>query len=404
MDLIYKKEKSLHRIVLIVSLLFWLAITILTFGMVLIYLAFAFIAYLFIQSGFVSHLKGTGIKVSNEQFPDIYRKFSNCCDKLDFKHLPELYIVNSQGLLNALATRFLRRKYVVLYSGVVDALKKYPEGLNFYIGHELGHIKQGHLNWNTLLWPGRLLPVIGTAYSRAREYSCDLHGLHCCNNLKEAAVAMSVLATGPESWTALNIRSYINQSKNTGSFWMSFHELTSDYPWLCKRMSHLVATHKNQKPEFPSRNIFAFVISMFVPRLGFGGGAGGLFSLFIVVAIVGVLAAVAIPQYQDYITKAKVDQAFLLGENIQQAATEYISENRVIPYDLAEIGMSNQTANEAVRLVEVTDEGFILHLTGSTLLAGKTVLYQPYLDDNENLAWNCKLGSLDYQYRPEQCR
>jgi len=220
MDLTYKNEKKLFLIILIFSLFVWTLILVGTFGLALIYLLFGFLIYLFVQSAFISYIKGTGVKVSDQQFPEFHAQYKECCQKLNITDSPELYILNSDGILNALATKFLKRHYVVLYSSVIDALKKYPDGVNFYIGHELGHIKKGHLNWTILTFPGRALPLVGAAYSRAREYTCDLHGLYCCKQPKDAAYAMAVLATGTEFWDKLNINEYMDQSKDTGSFWM----------------------------------------------------------------------------------------------------------------------------------------------------------------------------------------
>ena len=308
MNIVYKNEKPLYSIILVLSILFWILLVVGTVGIALIYLFFGFLIYLFVHSAFISHIKGNGVEVSETQFPELYSQYVSCCEKLEVKELPELYILNSDGMLNALATKFVRRKYVVLYSGVVDALKKYPDGLNFYIGHELGHIKRGHLNWTTLIWPGMLLPLLGTAYRRSQEYTCDLHGLYCCAQTKDAAVAMAVLATGPEHWSNLSVQSFVEQVKKTGGFWMSFHEYTSDYPWLCKRMQRVVNAAKPEELNVPRRNFFAAFLALFVPRIGLGGGAGGIVSLMIVIAVVGILAAVAIPAYQDYTARAKAHE------------------------------------------------------------------------------------------------
>ena len=84
------------------------------------------------------------------------------------------------GVLNAFATRFLGRNYVVLLSDIVDAMEEHPDGVSFYFGHELGHIRRHHLTGNLLRAPVLWLPLIGAAYSRAKESTCDRHGRACC--------------------------------------------------------------------------------------------------------------------------------------------------------------------------------------------------------------------------------
>jgi len=56
-----------------------------------------------------------------------------------------------------------------------------------------------------------------------------------------------------------------------------------------------------------------------------------LIELMIVVAIIGILAAVAIPQYQDYVTRAKLSKVASAAENIKTAEAQYLQENGNLP-------------------------------------------------------------------------
>lgn len=182
MPLVYKNEKPLFIISLIISSLFWLGLLIGTMGTLLIWVLIIFLFYLFAHSGFIAYLKGNAVKVTEQQYPDLYRMHQECCARLGMDKIPELYLLCSDGMLNALATRFLRKNFVVLFSDIVDALDERPEAVRFYIGHELGHIARNHLGWGPVLLPASILPLLGAAYSRAREYTCDLHGLACASN------------------------------------------------------------------------------------------------------------------------------------------------------------------------------------------------------------------------------
>lgn len=303
MNLIYKNEKALFMLLALFSLVVWIP----AFIFVLPYALILGLVYLFAQSGFIAYIRGTGVAVNANQFPELYAAYKECADTLGVKKLPEFYILNADGFLNALATRFLRRHYVVLFSSILDALEDHPESIKFYIGHELGHIQRGHLGWKHLfVLPGSLLPLLGPAYRRAQEYSCDLHGVACSNNEQDIQNAIAVLAAGSTRWKTLSQDIYMHQSNETGGFWMSFHELTGTYPWLVKRMKHAVLAKRGQAAKFPSRNPFAWALAALIPNSGVGGGAAG--GMLVMFAFIGILAAVAIPQYQSYLHKGALTQ------------------------------------------------------------------------------------------------
>ena len=166
-DLVYPREKSLGLITLVLGLVAWLVIILATLGTALIYLLFGFIFYLFAQSGLIAWLRGTGVRLSDEQFPDLYLQYLQCCKKLGMVEPPEVYILQGDGIMNAFATRFLGRNFVIVLTDTLDAMREQPDGINFYFGHELGHIKQGHLTGHFWRMPVLWLPLIGAAYSRA---------------------------------------------------------------------------------------------------------------------------------------------------------------------------------------------------------------------------------------------
>lgn len=271
MNLTYKYENKLFKILFVISIISWLLLTSLTFGLALLYAGIVLAIALVAHSGFISHIKGNGIKVSDQQSPELYQTFKDCCEKLEIQSIPELYIINSDGILNALATRFLKRHYVIIYGSIVDALSDNPEAMRFYLGHELGHIKQKHLSLRRIVWPAIILPIIGPAYRRAQEYSCDLHGLYCCNTLEDASFALNVIAAGPTASKTVNTIAFGNQSKTTDGFWLSLYELVGHYPWLCKRIQHITDVYNGEQTIFPKRHKLAKVIAAFIPNFGTGG-------------------------------------------------------------------------------------------------------------------------------------
>ncbi|HFB0431028.1 TPA: pilin, partial [Neisseria gonorrhoeae] len=80
-----------------------------------------------------------------------------------------------------------------------------------------------------------------------------------------------------------------------------------------------------------------------------------LIELMIVIAIVGILAAVALPAYQDYTARAQVSEAILLAEGQKSAVTEYYLNNGKWPEDNDKAGVASPTdiKGKYVKEVEV---------------------------------------------------
>jgi Tfp pilus assembly protein PilE/Zn-dependent protease with chaperone function len=344
---------------------------------VLLVALFVFLAYLFAQSAFIAHLRGNSVELAPDQFPELYQQYLEACTKLGVQRPPTAYLMMSDGVLNALAARFLRRYYVVVYSSIIDALKSRPEAVRFYFGHELAHVLRGHLSMQWLRLPASVLPLLGTAYRRAQEYTCDLHGLAAAASTADSVAALTVLATGGEKLPQVNVQRFVAQQQASGGFWMSYHELTADYPWLCKRVSNVLrASGSNEAALVPPRRSFwAGVLALFTPRIGAAGGGA---SVLIAIAIIGILAAIAIPAYQDYSVRAQLAPAFTLVDQVVAAAAPYVEENSSYPDVPSEVGLPESLESGPVSGIEITEEGFVLALRGdSAQIDGHTVIVAP---------------------------
>ena len=378
-ELVYPRERTLFAVLAALSGIIWLALIIGTLGIALLYVLLFFVIYLFAQSGFIAHIRGTGVLVSAEQFPDIHRRVLASCTSLGIEKVPDCYVLRTD-FFNALATRFLGRNYIVLFSDVVDALESKPDALDFYIGHELGHIHRSHLVWGPFLAPAKLLPVLGAGYSRACEYTCDRYGARCCYNEADATAAIAAIAAGSSLWKTMNAAQYSRQQADTNGFWMSFHELTGGYPWLTKRFAHVLAYRRGQRYEPPRRNAFAWVLSMFVPNIG-GSVAGLLF----VVALIGVLAAIALPAFQDYVNRANASSMNSHVEQARRSIEDYVVTNQQWPTGPADVGLSHDSLQGGTYVVMVKEGGDIVVTTS----VGRSATIAPYVEDGV-LRWSCE--------------
>ncbi|HEZ6922949.1 TPA: pilin [Neisseria meningitidis] len=81
-----------------------------------------------------------------------------------------------------------------------------------------------------------------------------------------------------------------------------------------------------------------------------------LIELMIVIAIVGILAAVALPAYQDYTARAQVSEAILLAEGQKSAVTEYYLNHGIWPANNSDAGVASSASDikgKYVKSVEV---------------------------------------------------
>ncbi len=391
-ELVYPRERTLSTITLVLGILLWILLIIGTFGIALLVLALGFLLYLFAQSALIAHIRGQGVELSGSQLPDLHAQFTACCDRLGISERPQAYVLNGNGTLNAFATRFLGSQYVVLNSDVVDAMEAHADGVRFYLGHELGHLRMKHLTGHLLRWPVLWLPLLGAAYSRAKESTCDRHGLACSSSPDNAARALAALGAGAQRWKKIDSGAYLKQTEYSSGFWMSFHELTAGYPWLTKRFARVA----NAGAELPRRNGFAYLLAMFVPYAGrLGAGFGSL----ILVYIIGVLAAIAIPAYQDYTIRARMAGVVVTSQGARDALARYYESSKKLPDSLAGAGVA-PTLPDGSRL---SLEPRHMVLTVSTERG--ELVFVPKTNAEGNVIWTCTNGArLKPSQVPLSCR
>jgi Zn-dependent protease with chaperone function len=201
-------------------------------------LMFALLA-LFAQGLALGRIRGNAVRVSAKQFPLLHRMAAEQSRRLGLEDVPSVYVVESGGLLNAFATRFLGRDFVIVYSDVLElALAQGEAAVGFIMGHELAHIWRGHLKHRWLTVPGRFVPYLGAAYSRACEYTCDRIGAYC---QPEGAISgLLVLAAGKQLHAHVDVKEYAAQAETERDFWTKRVELMSTHPLLPKRVAALL--------------------------------------------------------------------------------------------------------------------------------------------------------------------
>lgn len=129
-----------------------------------------------------------------------------------------------------------------------------------------------------------------------------------------------------------------------------------------------------------------------------------LIELMIVVAIVGLLAALAFPAYQDYVRRARIAEGLNLASSAKLAVFEATIINHTLPANQAVTGYVTPVPTANVASVSIADNTGEITITYTALAGGGTILMTPTIQANGDMTWTCTGGTVPAKYRPTSCR
>ncbi|MBM4019659.1 MAG: M48 family metallopeptidase, partial [Planctomycetes bacterium] len=226
-------ERALRIVCLVFTVLIYLALVAWILG--IIYFGILVLMGWIALAMRMCHVRGNGVRAGLDQLPHVHESARRAARSLGLEGVPDVYVIQEGGILNAFAAKWAFRRYVVVYADLVDACGDGSAELDMVVAHEMGHLALGHITWQWILLPSMFVPFLSQAYSRACEYSSDRCGWTACRDKQAAVRGLVILAAGGQCGRMASIEAFLRQRQETEGFWQTVIELFSTHPWLTRR-------------------------------------------------------------------------------------------------------------------------------------------------------------------------
>ncbi|WP_435606100.1 pilin [Pseudomonas knackmussii] len=129
-----------------------------------------------------------------------------------------------------------------------------------------------------------------------------------------------------------------------------------------------------------------------------------LIELMIVVAIIGILAAIALPAYQDYTVRSRVSELAVMASGMKATVGENIANLGSIKAGACNGVSTVATATTNTKSSSCTDATGVIAVTGTSAAKDVVLTYTPSLTNDGVIAWKCTADSTNFKYVPAECR
>ncbi len=130
-----------------------------------------------------------------------------------------------------------------------------------------------------------------------------------------------------------------------------------------------------------------------------------LIELMVTIAIIGILASIAIPSYQNYVVRARVSEGLQVAAQAKMAVAEDVTNNNgsLVGTALGK-GFKSPAPTENFKSINVNSTTGDITIVFTKKAGDGTMIIHPVVQPTGEITWECKEGTLDPKYRPANCR
>ena len=129
-----------------------------------------------------------------------------------------------------------------------------------------------------------------------------------------------------------------------------------------------------------------------------------LIELMVTIAIIGILASLMIPAYQNHIVRARVVEGLQVANQAKMAVAEDIVANNGRLEGAVGRGFKSPGATENFKAILVNTATGDVTIQFTKKAGDGTIILHPVVSNTGEISWECKEGTLDAKYRPANCR
>ncbi len=144
-----------------------------------------------------------------------------------------------------------------------------------------------------------------------------------------------------------------------------------------------------------------------VPSSGGSSAAiiiGVVVGVFFLIAIIGILAAIAIPQFSEYQNKAKLKVAYTEGNKATTKVGAYFEKNKVFPKTLEEAGAFSDATSEHISKLSIDPATGTVSVSLKGSPKNRSLLFVPSLDADKKMTWECSGDGISKNKLPKECQ